>query len=139
MKLAVKSKPRKLTNKQRKFIAEYLNNGFNGTQAAVVAYPNQSVATAGQQAYENMKKPEVQQAIDNALAKHELTPELAVKNIGTVANAELTDKNSGHILKANEMILELHGYKKNSSPELSLNINQFFNRNKSKFIPSQQG
>ena len=43
-----KSQPRRLTQKQRNFADEYLENGGNGTQAALSAYTTTSYNTANQ-------------------------------------------------------------------------------------------
>lgn len=55
-----------LTAKQKSFIQEYLID-LNATQAAIRA--GYSPDTAGQMGYENLKKPEIAQAIAEALAE----------------------------------------------------------------------
>ena len=53
----------KLTPKQQRFVEEYLID-LNATQAAIRAgYSNK---TAGQVGYENLRKPEIQQAVTTA-------------------------------------------------------------------------
>lgn len=55
----------KLTKKQKIFIIEYVNNGFNGTQAVIKAGYSENVAN--QQASENLSKPYIKQAIKDYL------------------------------------------------------------------------
>ena len=56
----------KLTPKQQRFVAEYLVD-LNATQAAIRA--GYSPKTAGQVGFENLKKPEIQAAIQKAQQK----------------------------------------------------------------------
>lgn len=53
----------KLTQKQLKFVKTYLENGFNGTQAALVAYDT-NYATARVIACENLTKPNIVEVIE---------------------------------------------------------------------------
>lgn len=46
----------KLTIKQARFFEEWLKNGGNGTQAAMKVYDTTEYASAGQIAYENLRK-----------------------------------------------------------------------------------
>ncbi len=48
-----------LTFKQYKFIRLYLDNGRNGTKAALAVYGTKDSHTAHQIAYENLRKPEI--------------------------------------------------------------------------------
>jgi hypothetical protein len=59
-------KPRKLSLKQKRFIAEYLKDG-NGTKAALVAYDTKDYFTANAIAVENLQKPSIENAIAEAL------------------------------------------------------------------------
>ena len=60
------SKPGNLTPKQKLFVEAYLTNGGNGRQAALSA--GYSAKTARQQASENLSKPDIQAAIQAAMA-----------------------------------------------------------------------
>jgi phage terminase small subunit len=62
-----------LTAKQTRFVAEYLVD-LNGTQAAIRA--GYSRESAEQQAYENLRKPEIAQAIAAGKAQQLETAEL---------------------------------------------------------------
>ena len=57
---------KKLTDKQEIFVAEYLIH-LNATQAAIRA--GYSKKTAGSQAFDLLKKPEIQEALSNAKAE----------------------------------------------------------------------
>jgi phage terminase small subunit len=60
------SKQGDLTSKQKLFVEAYLTNGGNGTQAALSA--GYRARSAAQQASENLRKPEIQAAIQAAMA-----------------------------------------------------------------------
>lgn len=55
-----------LTRKQKKFVTSFVETG-NGTQAALEAYDTEDPVTAGSIAYENLKKPQIQDALEEAL------------------------------------------------------------------------
>ena len=57
---------RKLTTKQRRFVAEYIVD-YNATQAAIRA--GYSESTAGGIGFENLRKPQIQAAIHEELEK----------------------------------------------------------------------
>ena len=57
---------RKLTTKQRRFVAEYIVD-YNATQAAIRA--GYSEGTAGVIGFENLRKPQIQAAIHEELEK----------------------------------------------------------------------
>ncbi len=56
---------RKMTVKQEKFVAEYIANDGNGTQAALAAYNPSNHQTAGAMAYETLQIPHVMAAIND--------------------------------------------------------------------------
>lgn len=58
-------KPRRPTLKQKAFAEEYVANGGNGLQAALVTYDTDDPATAGAIASENLNKPHVQSLVDS--------------------------------------------------------------------------
>jgi phage terminase small subunit len=67
-------KGERLTIKQKRFVKEYVKDG-NGTQAALKTYDTDKPEVAAVIADENLKKPNVKEAIEQALVKLELTPE----------------------------------------------------------------
>jgi len=126
-------KKRRLSGKQKTYIAEYIKNGKNGTRAALKAYgkPDKPVSynTAHSISSENLQKPAIQEAIDQALIKLEATPEFAVNKVLSVASMELDGKTAPSVLRASEKLLELHGWRKDERPTMTLNVkNAFFNR-----------
>lgn len=52
-----------LTKKQAEFVAEYVENGHNGTQAALQVYDTTDENTAAVIASENLRKPKIESAI----------------------------------------------------------------------------
>ena len=85
-----KTKEPKLTPKQEKFVAEYTRNGGNATAAAKVAYPEQTDASAKQQGWENLTKPNLAAAIRKEFAKQGVTLDKAIRPI--VKGLEAKDK-----------------------------------------------
>ena len=99
---------RRLTLKQTKFVKEYINNGGNGTQAALQAYDT-DVITAPSIASENLNKPNIQDTIQQALQQNGLTPKQITHNLGHYAN-NLSEKVSADAsIKANIELLKLMG------------------------------
>lgn len=56
-------KNEKLTIKELKFVEEYVNNGFNGSKAYQVAYETNNLNYAKAQAWKNLRKIKIQDAI----------------------------------------------------------------------------
>jgi hypothetical protein len=114
-------KPKKLTIKQKKFVKAYVATDGNGQEAAKAVYDVKNDNVARNIASENLTKPNVKEAIDQALIKHEITIESAVKPIadglqavreqmtehGVVASVDHSTR-----LKASGMALKLLGAEK---------------------------
>jgi len=113
---------KKPTIKQKKFVAEYVKTG-NATKSALKAYDTTDLSTAAAIGSENIRKPAVQQAIEQALTFHEATPEFAVGRVKKIAEQ---DKELNTSLNASKTILELHGWRKESKPNLTLDVKQAF-------------
>ena len=90
-----------LTPKQEKFVAEYTRNGGNAKQAAIKAYPNQTEASAAQQGWENLQKPELAAAIRKEFAKQGVTLDKAIRPI--VKGLEAKDKEGNDDLQKQMM------------------------------------
>lgn len=79
-----------LTPKQERFVSEYLID-LNATQAAIRA--GYSVKTAGQVGFENLKKPEIAEAIEKAqnktAARLEVTKDRIVEELAKIAFADI--------------------------------------------------
>jgi hypothetical protein len=78
------SKP-KLTQKQAKFVRG-IAEGKTNTDAALAAYDTVDYGIASSIATENLKKPSVQEAVEYALVKLNITPERAIKPIDDALN-----------------------------------------------------
>ena len=96
-----KTKEKALTPKQEKFVAEYVKNGGNAKQAAIKAYPEQTDASATQQGWENLRKPELAAAIRKEFAKQGVTLDKAIKPI--VKGLEAKDKDGNDDLQKQMM------------------------------------
>lgn len=77
---------KKLTNKQRVFIDEYLID-FNATQAAIRA--GYSAKTAGSIGAENLTKPEIKEEIEARLAEVHMSADEALKRISEIARGDI--------------------------------------------------
>lgn len=78
----------RLTNKQRAFVAEYLKD-CNGTQAAIRA--GYSAKSAASIASENLTKPKIQRAIEDAMTAHAMTPEEVTYRLSLQARGNMAD------------------------------------------------
>lgn len=85
-----KNTEKRLTPKQEAFVAEYVRNGGNASAAAKKAYPNQTEHSAEIQGWQNLKKPELAQAIRDEFNRQGVTLEKALKPI--VKGLEAKDK-----------------------------------------------
>lgn len=96
----------KLTHKQRVFVKSIVE-GKSKKRAYIDAYnTNGHNPTVYAEASRTARLPQVRQAIDQALAAHELTPEYAIANLKHIAEQ---DKDLGAKRQACLDILELHG------------------------------
>lgn len=91
----------KLTMKQAKFV-KGIADGKTNTQSALEAYDTDSYDTAAVIATENLRKPNIQDAIEIARVKLNITPERALKPIDDALNdddLEMRLKGSDRALK----------------------------------------
>ena len=77
----------KLTMKQRKFIEKYIATG-NAFLAAKKSYKVNSDATARAMGSENLTKPNIQKAIQDALEANGLTNEHLARKVAELVNAQ---------------------------------------------------
>lgn len=77
------------TDKQKAFVAAYLSNGLNATQAAIKA--GYSKKTARQMGTENLSKPAIRGKIDEALRKNAMGRDEVLHRIGEHARGNLGD------------------------------------------------
>jgi len=83
-----KSKYRKPTPKQQRFIAEYISNGQNGVQAALKVYGTEDYNTANQIAIDNLQKPTIMREIEKQMNDTGLTVKKALNAINDAYDAE---------------------------------------------------
>ncbi|MGJ1431605.1 terminase small subunit [Sphingobacterium spiritivorum] len=80
--------PTKLTTNQRRFVEEYCKD-FNATQAAIRAgYSEKTAAVVG---HENLRKPNISQAINARLDELSLSAEELTKKTADIARGNLAD------------------------------------------------
>lgn len=133
----------KLTVKQAKFVKAKAE-GKTGTEAAMIAYDVKDETVASAISSENLRKPSIQQAVQESMAKQGLTIDLVVKPIvdGMTASKDFYDKEGNYIdstpdhstrLKASGMALELMGAKNKGDTTVNINFNQHMTEQKDKY------
>jgi len=117
----------KLTPKQAKFVRG-IAEGKTNTDSALEAYDTNSYETAAVIATENLKKPNVQQAVELARIKLNITPERALKPIDDALN----DDDLEMRLKGSDRALKIMGItnKDNGTPSIQFNQIQIDQRGK---------
>ena len=87
----------RLTGKQRAFVDFYVGEAdFNATQAARLAgYSDSSDHVLEQQGHENLRKPEIAKAIEQALAAREITRDYVLSGLKRSVEAAQSDKQHG--------------------------------------------
>ena len=117
-------KARRLTLKQERFAAEYVANGGNGTQAALAVYNSVDPVTAATTAYDNLRKPQIAERVEQALQENGLTPAQITKNLGFAANQRPEKGSMDSMIKANVELLKIMGaYPGSTSAHLNVNLN----------------
>lgn len=117
---------RKPTVREKKYAANRAK-GMTQVQAYDAAgySQNSQPQTKAQEASTIEQRPHVQKLIEDALIKHEATPEFAVGRLKQIAEQ---DKEIGAARLASKDILELHGWNKADRPTLNIvTKNAFFN------------
>ncbi len=115
---------KKLSIRDRKFVRNKVL-GMTNAQAYVEAgFKATTKEIANVHGSIKHRKPHIQDAIDEALTKHGLSPEWAVEQLGKVAEQ---DAEIGAKRLAAKDILELHGWNKSERPTMQLQVkNAFF-------------
>lgn len=116
-------KPRNLTIKRKKFVSNKIKGQTNATAYVNAGYKASTRHVADVESSKLLNKPEIQQAIDNALAMHELTPEMAVAELKKIV---VQNKELGAKRLAIKDTLELHGWRRDERPTVSLTFNNAF-------------
>jgi len=100
----------KITLKQRGFVRSYISNGGNGTQAALESYNTNDPNTAHSIASENLQKPAIKRAIEQALERAGLTDEYISKLLRKAVTSGLGVKaTNADALRGIDMMLKLKG------------------------------
>lgn len=109
-----------LTPKQAIWAREWVENNFNGTQAAVVAYPNATNGTARVIATENITKPNVRNEVVRCLTKAGMSVEYLTGKVKNIV--EKTEKDDTR-LNAIRLGLKLHDAMPNEKHEIEVSKN----------------
>ena len=99
-----------LTQKQAKFV-KGIADGKTNTQSALDSYDTDSYEVANAIAVENLQKPSIQQAIELARVKLNITPERALKPIDDGLNDASIDVR----MKASDRALKIMGIGKENT------------------------
>jgi len=105
----------KLKQKQKAFIAEYVENGGNGVQAALKVYDTEDYNTANQIAIDNLQKPTIMREIEKQMNDTGLTVKKALNAINDGYDAEKKGSPDHNVrLRSADMTLKLaDAYPKN--------------------------
>ena len=115
--------PQLLTLKQQIFVKEYINNGGNGTQAALKAYDSNNSHIAENIASENLGKPVIQETITEILTRKGITVDKISENVNSLASAKVEKVSADTKLKANIELLKLYNaYPDKKSYQYSMSI-----------------
>lgn len=115
---------KQLTVKQKKFVNEVIKGTPKYKAYEKAGYKASTNQIARSESSKLTAKPNIQNAINEALQKAELTPEHAIGELAKIVNQ---DKELASKRLAIMNTLELHGWNKTSTPQQVLQINnQFF-------------
>lgn len=99
-----------MTIKQKLFVKKYLENGGNGTQAALAVYDTDDSNVAAAISSENLRKPNIQQAIKQALEAEGLSPRSNIKYLKEAIVSGLGQKaTNSDTLRGLDMLFKLQG------------------------------
>lgn len=99
-----------MTFKQKTFIKRYIENAGNGTRAALEVYDTNDPNVAAVISSENLRKPNIQQAIHQALEAEGLTPRSSIKYLKEAMLSGLGQKaTNSDTLRGLDMLYKLQG------------------------------
>ena len=99
-----------MTLKQKQFVKKYIQNGGNGTQAAMVVYNAKNYNTAHAIASENLQKPTIQREIEDTFERAGLSDEYIFELLRDATTAGLGKKaTNSDSLRGIDMMLKLKG------------------------------
>ena len=114
-----------MTLKQKLFVKKYIQNGGNGTKAAISTYNVKNAAVACSIASENLRKPLIREAIEETLRLQGLTPDQLAGNLGELATARVDKVTADVQLRAIIEVLKLTGQysmPKQTNMDVSVNV-----------------
>lgn len=112
-----------MTFKQKMFAKKYVENGGNGTKAALAVYNTDKYQTAQAIASENLLKPEIAQSIDDIAKSEGIDSRFIFDNFKRVAVQEAEKYTGDTILKANiELAKILRLYPATKHERLNINV-----------------
>lgn len=120
-----KPKKPKLTQKQAKFV-QGIAEGKTNTQAALDSYDTDSYEVANAIAVENLQKPSIQEAVELARVKLNITPERALKPIDDALNADDLEMR----LKGSDRAMKIMGITEKGKGNTNIFIGNQFNAKK---------
>lgn len=111
--------------KYKEFVNEYLNNGFNATNAYMAVYKPDKRKTAESGGSRLLKKERVKQFIkdfENLDEEDKVSKEQIIKNIVSIRDKAIDSKRYAEALKANEMLSRMFGYNQPDKIETKTNV-----------------
>lgn len=123
-----KTRNRKVTEKEQKFVKEYVKNGGNGSKAALKAYKTDKPKQAATIAARNLQKPKIRDLLNEELKRQGITLERALQPIGKALVATKKDTDGSVVedldtqLKGSDRALKLLLPDQKSDINVSLNI-----------------
>lgn len=99
---------KKLTGKQLAFVKRIVE-GQSATQAVLATYNTKDKRVAASIAHENLNKPDIKEALEEALSSQGLSLSTIVSNIGDLARSKPEKISAETKLKANIELLKLMG------------------------------
>lgn len=111
-----------LTMKQTKFVKEYTKTG-NGLKAAMKAYDTTDQNTACSIASENLRKPNIKLAIEDACNKSKLTVQHSINRLKKCIDSDKDDS----VLRGLNIFFNIIGanvHKIETTSEINVNINE---------------
>lgn len=116
--------PKRLTTKQKMFVAEYVKTKGHGQKAALRVYDTKDKHVAEQIAYKNLKQPTVQQELKRALERSNLSIDKITEKLKDVVSAEPVKGYTGSdIMQAINTGLKLHGVLTDKKTITNYNMN----------------
>lgn len=97
----------KLSPRRRKFVHEYVKNGFNGVQAIYAAGYKSGYNSACTEAWRLLRNAEVSKAVEDHIKKSQMSAEDVLNELSEVARAEV-DIDASQKMKALELVGKYH-------------------------------